>query len=659
MLIDRGALVADGAQLILAGDLPELAVPDTLHALIAARLDALAKDERTLVTDAAVLGLSFTRPALEAISELRGDALVQHLDALIKRQILVLDVDPLSAERGQYRFIQGVVREVAYQSLAKRERHAKHVAAARYFEALGEDDLAGVLASHYLAAHRASPPGPEADALAAQARIALRAAADRATALHAPVGALGYLEQALDVTADPLEQAALHERAAAAASTVARMETGDEHARRAEELYAAAGDRLGVLRSRTWQAYVKLGEHRDQAAIPILEAALADVADLPPSQEIVSAQAELARALMIQGSPDALTWSERVLESSQFVSPSVVVNTLITKGAALIGAGRPTEAEAVLRGAMVIADRLGEPMAMLRARNNLLGTLDAVSVEGGLTVTREVYEIAQRFGERTWMHQSIGAGLTASFDAGRWDDWQEEARGELSEAAPFYQRWMEIEAARRLAYRGQTDEADRMVREAGSDPSVRSSAQATAAVAAAEAELRVAQGRWKDAFEASRGGWNHSDSSRWATQIAQFAAVGAGDQGRLEEAIEAGAERVSDDQPTSRAARQIAETLRSLLSGRWEQAKTAYLAARSSLEEVGNPQTLAQLQLTVGHLAAGRFREAEEAAAEAEAYFHARGADAYVATYRARAVKGEALAERQPTRAKAAEGAQV
>ena len=192
MLIDRGALVADGAQLILAGDLPELAVPDTLHALIAARLDSLEQDERALVTDAAVLGLSFTRPALEAISELRGDALVKHLDALIKRQILVLDVDPLSAERGQYRFIQGVVREVAYQSLAKRDRHAKHVAAARYFEALGEDDLAGVLASHYLAAHRASPPGREADALAAQARIALRAAVD---ALPDPLRAVLVLKE--------------------------------------------------------------------------------------------------------------------------------------------------------------------------------------------------------------------------------------------------------------------------------------------------------------------------------------------------------------------------------------------------------------------------------------------------------------------------------
>ena len=659
MLIDRGALVADGAQLILAGDLPELAVPDTLHALIAARLDALAPDERTLVTDAAVLGLSFTRPALEAISELRGDALVQHLDALIKRQILVLDVDPLSAERGQYRFIQGVVREVAYQSLAKRERHAKHVAAARYFEALGEDDLAGVLASHYLAAHRASPPGAEADALAAQARVALRAAAERATALHAPVGALGYLEQALEVTTDPLEQAALHERAAAAATTVANMVSGEEHARKAEELYAAAGDRLGVLRSRTGQAWVKLGEHRDRAAIPILQAALADIEDLAPSPEIVTAQAELARALMMQGSPDALAWCERVLERSQFVSQSMVVNTLITKGAALIAAGRPTEAEAVMRGAMVIADRLGEPRAMLRARNNLLSSLDAVSVAEGLAVSREFYEIAQRFGELTFVHQAIGTGLTGSFDAGRWDDWQEEARAELTGAAPFYRRWMEIEAARRMAYRGNADEADRIVREASEDPSVLSSAQATAAVAGAQAELRAAQGRWNDAFEASRGGWNHTDSSRWATQIALFVAAAAGDQGRLEEAIAAQSEEISGDQPLARAARQIAETFRSLLSGGWDQARAAYLAARSSLEEAGNLQALAQLQLTVGHLAAGRFREADEAAAEAEAYFHARGADAFVATYRARAVKGDALADRQPTRAKAAEGAQV
>ncbi len=335
MLIDRGALVADGEQLVLAGELPPLAVPETLHALIAARLDALAPEERTLVTDAAVLGLSFTMPALEAIGNIRGEALTQHLDALVKRDILGLDVDPLSSERGQYRFVQGVVREVAYQSLAKRDRRAKHVAAARYFESLGEDELAGVLASHYLAAYRANPSGDEADALAAQARVALRAAADRATALHAPVGALDYLEQALEVTSDPLEQAALHERAGSAAIRAARTQVGKDHGRRASELYAELGDRLGVLRSRTVQARVMLSEHGDQATVTLMQEALAEVADLPPSAEIANAQAELARALMLQGSPEALIWCERVLENPQLTSQSVLVHTLITKGAAL------------------------------------------------------------------------------------------------------------------------------------------------------------------------------------------------------------------------------------------------------------------------------------------------------------------------------------
>ena len=72
MLIDRGALVADGEQLAWRATFPPLAVPETLHALIAARLDALAPEERTVVTDAAVLGLSFTLPALEAIGTFGG-----------------------------------------------------------------------------------------------------------------------------------------------------------------------------------------------------------------------------------------------------------------------------------------------------------------------------------------------------------------------------------------------------------------------------------------------------------------------------------------------------------------------------------------------------------------------------------------------------------
>jgi class 3 adenylate cyclase/tetratricopeptide (TPR) repeat protein len=637
MLIDRGALVAEGDQLQLAGELPPLAVPETLHALIAARLDALGTEERGVVTDAAVLGLSFTVASLAGISSLSPEAVNQHLDALVRREILVLDVDPLSSERGQYRFIQGVVREVAYQSLAKRDRRAKHLAAARYFESLGEDELTGVLASHYLAAYRASPAGGEADALAAQARVALRAAADRATALHAPHGALEYLEQALEVTVDPIEQAALHERASPAAGTAGRLDAAERHARAAQDLYSASGDRLGVLRARTAQAFVKLQEHGDAAAGEILREALADVSDLPTAPEIAEAQAELARALMLQSSPESIVWADRVLENPNVATPRVLVNTLITKGSILTMLGRMTEAEAVLTGSVVLADRLGDPFSMLRARNNAAEILVSQQIGSLLAMAREVYEIAQRFGNRTWIHQAIGTGLSASLQSGAWDDWQEEAESELPDAASFYRGWFEDEGARRLAFRGRMDEAKAILQASLADVSVRNSAQATAYMVMVETEITMAEGRWLDAFEASRRGWDNSDSARFITQLALFAAASAGDPLRAAEAVQAQAAVLTDDLPLAQAARQIAMCLPALLAGRWDEARTSYLNARRLLEEVGSLTLLARLQLQVGWLAADHFPEAAEAAREAEEYFRDRGADAFLATFRAKA----------------------
>ena len=60
MLLDRGMLVQDGARYVVAGDERELDVPETLHALVASRLDGLATEQRTLLQDASVLGHAFT-----------------------------------------------------------------------------------------------------------------------------------------------------------------------------------------------------------------------------------------------------------------------------------------------------------------------------------------------------------------------------------------------------------------------------------------------------------------------------------------------------------------------------------------------------------------------------------------------------------------------
>jgi class 3 adenylate cyclase len=231
MLIDEGHLVAADGGYRLVGEIGELAVPESLHALIAARLDGLEPGDRKLLQQAAVLGQSFTVDALRSVSGDPRETLEPRLAALMKKELLDLDADPRSPERGQYGFLQALIREVAYGTLARPERRALHVAAARYFESLHDDEYAGVIVSHYLDAHDATPPGSEAEALAGLARQALRAAAERATSLHAHEQALAHLEQGLTVTTDPSEQAELWERAAAAAQAAARYDVAETYLR--------------------------------------------------------------------------------------------------------------------------------------------------------------------------------------------------------------------------------------------------------------------------------------------------------------------------------------------------------------------------------------------------------------------------------------------
>jgi class 3 adenylate cyclase len=183
MLVANGSLELADGEYRPVGDLATLAVPETLTALIASRLDALPADDRALVSDAAVLGQSFTLAALAAVSSLPPAELESRLRALVRRELLVLEVDPRSPEQGSYAFVQALIREVAYNTLARADRKVRHLAAARFFESVGTDELAGALAGHYLAAHASAADGVEADALAAQARLALRGASERAAAL--------------------------------------------------------------------------------------------------------------------------------------------------------------------------------------------------------------------------------------------------------------------------------------------------------------------------------------------------------------------------------------------------------------------------------------------------------------------------------------------
>src|SRR6185369_5718889 len=143
-------------------------------------------------------------------------------------------------------FVQALIREVAYNTLAKRDRKTRHLAAARFFESLGTDELAGALAGHYLQAQGYAADGPEADALAAQARVALRGAAERAVALGSHEQAIAFLEHALAVSPDPADRADLHERALASATEGLVPEIAERHALGALEARRELGDREGI-----------------------------------------------------------------------------------------------------------------------------------------------------------------------------------------------------------------------------------------------------------------------------------------------------------------------------------------------------------------------------------------------------------------------------
>ena len=89
---------------------------------------------------------------------------------------------------------------------------------------------------------------------------------------------------------------------------------------------------------------------------------------------------------------------------------SVLVHTLITKGSALsIRLDGPPKRRPSSAEPWSIADRLGEPYAMLRARNNLTGITDPQQHAGSIDLARESSRSRQRYGERTWVQQAIGS----------------------------------------------------------------------------------------------------------------------------------------------------------------------------------------------------------------------------------------------------------
>jgi len=413
-------------------------IPESLHALIAARIDALPPAERSLLLTAAVLGRRFRPEALGAISGATPEALRERLRALLRREFLAMDDDPRSPGRGQLSFVQELVREVAYHTLSRRERRAQHLAVVAYLESVGEPDLVEPIAEHLLAAHGASPGDPDEGAvIAGRARGALQQAAERAQALHAPARALAHLERALELTGDPADRANLAESAGLAARAAARFGVAEGHLREAIDLRSSLGDSARASRHRAQLASLLLQAQRSDTALAELEAAWRVVA-ANPEEAAGAAQvpAELARAHLLRGEPArAVEWADRAISAAESGgTPDLVaigIDARVTLGTARAGVGEIEQGMAQLRQAIEDARGAGLGSVQLRALNNLAWLTVTDDPRATSDMARPGIELAQRLGNREMVLQLLDIASIVAIEVGAWE-W---AGGALEEAS--------------------------------------------------------------------------------------------------------------------------------------------------------------------------------------------------------------------------------
>lgn len=231
MLVGDGTLqpLGDGTY-SATGDVGSIAVPDSLQSLIGARIDRLPADLRAIVKHAAVLGHSFSPESLGVVTGQPVEVVEPQLARLVEAEVLRLEDEPRSPERGQYEFVQGLIREVAYGRLTLTERRQRHLAVADHFERAGDVEVAAVVASHLLDAYRADPAATDAPELAVRGRQALVRAAQRAADLHSHRQVLNLAERAAELAIERGAKAEMDLLRAGAARGPGGLQTG--HRRR-------------------------------------------------------------------------------------------------------------------------------------------------------------------------------------------------------------------------------------------------------------------------------------------------------------------------------------------------------------------------------------------------------------------------------------------
>ena len=480
MFIDKEALTrtTGGWQYVPGADEP--VVPTSIQSLIAARLDALPSEEKMLMQQASIIGRVFWSGAVADLSGISTEGARETLRSLQLKEFVVPRSSASFSNQHEFSFHHVLIRDIAYESLPKSTRAAKHQVVARWLEREAGDrpeDLAATIASHYEAAARYQLDLGEvvSDDLARQAYTWARAAGERSLRVGDAAEGTRWYACALDLVEPArvpiVERAHLWESYALSSSRRLPPDQVDKAFEEAIDHFRNLGMERDVARVETAIANYMIETGRDEDTRWV-DRALARLEPEGDSEDLARALSTKGRHLFLHGEfVEAEPLLRRSLElAERFDSLLVQAQVKTSLGSVIRLLGREGEGLALVEEALELARAAGDPATYTRALNNfILATRDIEDFARYDDLQREGIELARKAGDlggESWLCGSFSWLMT---ERGRMDEALEHARRceECARAmnSPSHLGLAYLRLARVMFLRDDLEEAGRLCRE--------------------------------------------------------------------------------------------------------------------------------------------------------------------------------------------------
>jgi class 3 adenylate cyclase/tetratricopeptide (TPR) repeat protein len=401
------------------GSTDELALPETLQGIIAARLDGLPETEKTLLQDAAVVGKVFWASSIGR----EPDAATTSLHSLERKGFVRRQRRSSLEGESEFAFAHALVRDVSYGQIPRADRARRHRAVAEWLDRLGRpEDHAEMLAYHWSSALelvRAS--GGDDDEIAERTRRALRAAGDRAVALNSFAVAAAQYEDALALWPDDHERPEVQFQLAVALHRSYDDARQQEALETARDALLAIGDTERASEAESFLARVfwERGQHG------LVREHLARAEALAGDSVSVAAARVLAVAGRIREIAGEKDEGRRLAEAAFATATELGLDELRAHALTTIGMAKNDvdfgTGTADMERALEIALAADAPVASAIVNNLAIYAL----FTGDFERTDELYAEATRLGERYGDASSVrfvrGNRIFIDFVLGRWD----------------------------------------------------------------------------------------------------------------------------------------------------------------------------------------------------------------------------------------------